>query len=125
MQKLAVLSFAFISLVTLSCGSKKKTTAQETAAVKEVAKTKIISYVNDVAPLLKPSCSPCHYPSLGGNKVALDSYTAFKSEVASALIRVKLPKDGRGYMPFQNKKPALSDSAIAVIEAWQKSGMVE
>ncbi len=146
-----VLSFIAIITIAISfqnCSSSKKaaktptppdTPKVEMAEKKEVAKPNdvsatdvvakkdatSVSYAADIAPMIKASCTPCHFPSEGGRKVALDSYAGVKDEIRDVLRSIKLPKDNHDFMPFQNKKTALTDAQIKTIEAWQLSGMAQ
>jgi hypothetical protein len=50
---------------------------------------------------------------------------AVRNQISGIIYSVKLPKDSHDFMPFKNKKPALTESQIADLEAWQKGGMPE
>lgn len=86
--------------------------------------TKAFSYQKDIAPILTTSCTPCHFPP-DGRKLPLENYDHVKQNIDSIIVRVKLPKDARGFMPFKNKKPALNDSLIAVLVQWKEQNMPE
>lgn len=106
---------AFAGLITLqNCGSSKK------AASVPVVTT--VSYEKDIAPIMQNSCAPCHFPP-GGNKKALNTYDDVKGQVDDVIARVKLPQDDMKFMPFKNKKPALTDSMITVLEQWKSQNM--
>jgi uncharacterized membrane protein len=126
MRKLKTFIILLLSVFIMQqCSNTKKIVTKEKAAVTEkvvVAENKELSFEKDISPILKASCTPCHYPP-NGNKEPLDTYAAAKSNVNEILERVKLPKDARGFMPFKNPKRALTDSAIMVIEQWKKEGM--
>ncbi len=97
-----------------NCSSSKKATTKMTEP--------IVSFEKDVTPMLKASCTPCHFPP-DGRKEPLNTYEAVKKNIADMISRVKLPKDDARFMPFKNKRPALSDSSIKVLEQWQKQNM--
>ncbi len=101
-------------IVLQNCSPTKKASASKPAAV--------VSYEKDIMPMLKASCTPCHFPP-DGTKQALNTYADVKANFEEVLSRVKLPKDDPKFMPFKNKKPALSDSSIIVLVEWQKQNM--
>ncbi len=116
--------FAAITLGTLiifaSC-AKKTTSASSSAA--EAPKPKVTSYSADVLPLLQAKCTPCHFPSKGGNKANFETYaTAFKAG-AEMVARVQKNPGERGFMPMRN--PKLSDTEIAILKKWVEGGMAE
>jgi len=84
----------------------------------------IVTYKKDIVPILKTSCAPCHFPP-DGRVEPLDTYEAVQNNIAGVLERIKLPKEHRKFMPYENKKPAVSDSLIVVIENWLKLNMPE
>lgn len=100
-------------LIFQNCSSSKKTAAPTVAA---------LSYEKDIAGMIKTSCAPCHFPP-DGKKEALDSYESISKHIDEVIKRVKLPQSDMGFMPFKMKKPALSDSAINVLEQWKQQGM--
>jgi hypothetical protein len=105
--------YAFVTLQ--NCGpSKKATTTAPVAAT--------FSYQKDIVPIMQTSCTPCHFPP-DGRKEPLNSYDAVKNHVADVIERVKLPQDNMKFMPFKNKKPALSDSLINVLVQWKNQNM--
>jgi hypothetical protein len=83
-----------------------------------------LTYTKDIAPVLQASCSPCHFPQEGKMR-ALNSLEAVRNHISEIIYSVKLPKENHDFMPFKNKKPALTESQIADLEAWQKGGMPE
>ena len=96
---------------------------QNCSSSKNMAKKEVVvSFEKDVMPMLKVSCTPCHFPP-DGRKEPLNTYDAVKKNFADILTRVKLPATDNKFMPFKSKKPALSDSAINVLVKWQAQGM--
>jgi len=113
MKKMLIVALCFCGLVILeNCGSSKKATA----------KPAVVSFAKDVMPIMQASCTPCHFPP-GGNKKPLNTYDAVKANIADVIARVKLPQGDNRFMPWKNKKPALSDSLINVLAEWQKQNM--
>lgn len=101
------------AFVFQNCGSSKKATA---------AATTTLSYEKDIAGIMTTSCTPCHFPP-DGKKEALNSYDAVSTHITEVIERVKLPQSDMRFMPFKNKKPALSDSLVHVLEQWKEQGM--
>jgi len=113
MKKVIILATALCGIIVLqNCSSSKK--AGKTPVV--------VSYTKDVMPIMQASCSPCHFPP-GGNKKPLNTYDAVKANFGDIMLRVKLPQSDNRFMPWKNKKPALSDSLINVLAEWQKQNM--
>lgn len=116
MKKLFVITVLTAgSFLFQQCSSSKKTTTPAAES---------LSYEKDIAGIIKTSCSPCHFPP-DGRKEPLDSYEAVSKNINAVIERVKLPQTDMRFMPFKMKKPALSDSAISVLEKWKEQGMVK
>ncbi len=73
--------------------------------------------------VISANCSPCHFPTRGGNKKPYDNYANVKTDINEMIRRIELPSTERGFMPF--KKTKLSDSTIAVFKQWRDDGMIE
>ncbi|MGG9964286.1 hypothetical protein [Ferruginibacter sp. SUN106] len=101
-------------VILQNCGSSKKASKTATAMA--------VSFDKDVMPIMQSRCTPCHFPP-DGRKKALNTYDAVKANIADIIARVKLPQTDNGFMPWKNKKPALSDSLINVLVEWQKQNM--
>jgi hypothetical protein len=115
MKKIMILAFSVIAiLIFQNCSNTKKIATEKPVTV--------VSFDKDVLPMLKVSCTPCHFPP-DGRKEPLNTYDGVKKKIIDIIARVKLPKDDVKYMPFKSKKPALSDSAINVLTAWQQQNM--
>ncbi len=128
MKKIKIFcTLLFVILIMQYCGNSKKLVTKGKATEAEkiiVPDKKLLSYAKDISPILKASCTPCHYPP-NGNKEPLDTYGSAKININDILARVKLPKDAVGFMPFRNPNRALSDSAIKVLEQWKMEGLNE
>lgn len=83
-----------------------------------------VSYVNDIAPIMKTSCTPCHFPP-EGRKEALDSYERVKKNIVEVIERIKLPHDNRKFMPKGKNPVIVNDSLVKVLETWQAQNMPE
>ncbi|MEO6583779.1 MAG: cytochrome c [Ferruginibacter sp.] len=112
---LVLLACSFVAFLT-QCKSSSKVAATPPAA-------KMIYFDADVMPLVSANCSPCHIPAKGGNKEALDSYDAVKTEIGEIINRISLNPGEKGFMPF--KHPKLSDSTIMVFVKWRDGGMAK
>lgn len=119
--------FAAATLVTLiafvSCAKKTNPTASTTEAPKEAPKPKATSYTVEVLPLLQAKCSPCHFPSKGGNKANFETFASASKFGAAMLDRIQKNPGDRGFMPMRN--PKLSDAEIATVKKWIDGGMIE
>ena len=109
-------------MVFTYCSSTKPATA---SAPKEEPKpvVKKINYQANVMSIIETNCAPCHFPDKGGNKKALNTYTALSAQVDEVLRRIQLQPTERGFMP--NRKPKLSDADINTIKQWKADGLTE
>lgn len=116
--------FTAITLVTVivvaSCAKKTAPAGSSTA---EAPKPKATSYTTDVMPLLQAKCSPCHFPSKGGNKANFETYATASKFGAAMLERVQKNPGERGFMPMRN--PKLAETEIATIKKWVEGGLAE
>ena len=99
-------------------------TSRSASADKGKGQAAAVSYEQDVAPIMKNRCTPCHFPD-GGKVKFLDTYGAVSQNIDHIIYRVQLPQDSARFMPFKGKKPALSDSLVQVLVAWKDSGMAK
>ena len=115
MKKIIILATLIFSIFLFSrCHSSKK-----------IAKGSDVkfTYENNLQTLIAGNCSPCHFPSKGGNKKALDNYDSVKTNIDDMIRRIELNPTDRGFMPF--KHPKLSDSTIAVFKKWRDDGKLD
>jgi hypothetical protein len=113
MKKYFTLVATIIAIILLSnCHSAKKATTEISAPK--------VTYEANVQSLVSNSCSPCHFPSKGGNKKPFDSYEAVRANIDSMIARVQLNPTDKGFMPF--KRPKLSDSTINEFKQWRDQG---
>ncbi len=113
-------SVTVLFLVVILQGNSRidKTTSYKTSDTIKV------SYKKDIVPIMQTSCTPCHFPP-DGRVEPLDTYEAVQNNIADVIERIKLPKEHRKFMPYQSKKPVVSDSLIVVMETWLKQNMPE
>jgi uncharacterized membrane protein len=81
-----------------------------------------VNYDHNVKPVIETHCSPCHFPSKGGNKKAYDNYVNVKQDIDNILRRVESNPGTRGFMPF-GKAHKLNENTIAVFKLWKADGM--
>jgi len=116
--------FSAITLITLtifvSCAKK---TGPASGSAAEVPKPKATSYTTDVLPLLQARCTPCHFPSKGGNKANFEIYASASKFGTAMLERVQKNPGERGFMPMRNAK--LSEAEITTIKKWAEGGLAE
>lgn len=114
MKKISVLAAMVACIIIFSnCHSSKKASA----AVPK------LSYEANLKTLVMDNCAPCHVPSKGGNKKALDTYASLSANIDDVIHRIELNPTDRGFMPF--KHPKLSDETIGVFKKWKTDGMIE
>lgn len=82
----------------------------------------VVSFTNNVHPLIQSNCAPCHIAGQGKAK-PLNNYAAAKDEIGEMISRVKRAPNDKGFMPMRHDK--LPDSTIAVLERWRQGGLVE
>jgi hypothetical protein len=118
MKKYFTIGFVITTVTIFSnCHSAKKAQTES-----EAMKPKV-TYDTDVQNLVSNNCTPCHFPSKGGNKKPFDSYDAVHANIDSMIARISLSPGQKGFMPF--KKPKLSDSVITVFKEWRNQGAVK
>ena len=112
MKRFSLLALIITAVTVFSyCSSSKK------AAVK----VPLLTYEANIQHLVTEKCSPCHIPSKGGNKLALDNFDAVKNNIDSVIARIELAPGQKGFMPF--KKAKLSDSTINAFKQWKADGL--
>ena len=116
MKRNLLFSFLIVLAFILSYCSSTRRTASASEPVK-------LNFETHLTSVIQGNCSPCHIPSKGGNKLALDNYTNVKTNIDSILRRIQLNPGEKGFMPFRKAK--LSDSTIAVFKQWKEDGMIE
>lgn len=107
-----------ILLTGLAACSKKTTSGTGSTAVSPTA---LKMYETDVKPIVEAKCTPCHIPSKGGMKGALDNAEAAKKHIDDMIRRVQLSPNDHDYMPFKGKKEALTEQEIATLKSWKAS----
>jgi len=115
MKKLYVFAgVAILSLALTYCSSSKKATAAVPKA----------TYATTLAPVVAEKCTPCHFPSKGGNKKAYDNYANVKADIDEILRRIELNPADRGFMPFKRATKLAADT-IAIFRKFKEDGALE
>lgn len=113
---LSLFLLIFIMSIMQFCKSSKNVTTNTNEIV--------VSYTQNIAPLLAKSCTPCHFPERGKKKM-LNTFGAVKDNIDEILMRVQLPESEKKYMPFRSKKPALTKEEIDLLKKWVSQRMAE
>lgn len=107
-----ITGLAIAGLILSNCHTARKT-----------AVTPKQTYESGISTVIAANCSPCHFPSKGGNKKPFDTYANAKANIDDMIRRIELNPTDRGFMPFKRAK--LSDSTIAVFRQWRTDGLEE
>lgn len=115
MKKLYVFAgMAILSLALTYCSTSKKAIAAAPKA----------SYATTLAPVVAEKCTPCHFPSKGGNKKAYDNYANVKADIDEIIRRIDLNPGERGFMPFRRAEKLAADT-IAIFKKFKEDGALE
>jgi hypothetical protein len=107
------LVIASLALIVFACTRKTTPTSSIPLA----------TYTENIKPIIENSCTPCHIPSKGGKVKNLDSYDSTKKYIGDMITRVQLDPSNPKFMPFKQKKPALTAAEIQTLKNWQLGGM--
>lgn len=114
------LSFAVVIIISVfiisNCNTAKKSAANIPVSPR-------LSYAANVKSIVGATCTPCHFPEQGGNKKALNSYDALKTNIDDVIHRIELQPTDRGFMPMRH--PRLGSDTIEVFKQWREMGMAE
>jgi hypothetical protein len=115
MKKLYVFAgMAILSLALTYCTSSKKARAAVPKA----------TYATTLAPVVAEKCTPCHFPSKGGNKKPYDNYANVKADIDEIIRRIELNPADRGFMPFRRATKLAADT-IAIFRKFKEDGALE
>ncbi len=113
----------FLIVTFVACSQKTAPTASPEP--KEAYDGPRVTYIDDIVPIMKRSCSPCHYPQEGGKKEAFDTYASVKDHMVEILERVQLPETSLKFMPYEKKRQPLSAEEIELFKNWARGGFIE
>jgi 3-hydroxy-3-methylglutaryl CoA synthase len=111
-KKLFVLGL--VSLSIAGCAMMQKSSSANAS----------VSYTEHIEPIMRAKCTPCHYPDKGKVDM-LDTYTAVRKHINDILYRIQLAPTDFDYMPYNQKKPAVTEAEIALFQQWKAEGFVE
>lgn len=114
MKQLFLIALTTSTVMVFSyCSSSKKAASEKAVPA--------VTYEANIQQLVSEKCSPCHFPSKGGNKLAFDNYDAVKSNIDAMISRIELHPGEKGFMPFKGTR--LSDSTINIFKQWKADGL--
>lgn len=83
-----------------------------------------VSYTEHIEPIMKAKCTPCHYPETGKVDM-LDTYESVRRHIGGIIYRIQLSPDNKKYMPFKQKKEAVTAEEVALFEQWKAEGFAK
>ena len=110
----------FLPLILFNC-----TNASEDDLVDATPLPTIITYTNDVKPIIDNNCLDCHgNPTNNGASISLVTYDNVKSAIQNNNLISKINGEGPGgQMPLG--RPKLPQNSIDIIEKWETDGFQE
>ncbi len=90
----------------------------ETNVDNENGKEIIISYKNDILPIMNSKCTNCHSENAG--IIPLTTYDEVKSTITLTIDRISRNEGEKGFMPQGGSK--LPNSTIELIKKWNEQG---
>lgn len=106
-----IFTLSLLTIVVAGCALFQGTPASEAT----------VTYSKHIEPIMKAKCTPCHYPETGKVDM-LDTYDSVRKHIGGIIYRVQLSPDKKKYMPFKQKKEAMSPQEIALFEQWKAEG---
>lgn len=103
-----------IGLVLFSC-TKEKVTPIDPAC------TSIISFSNDILPIIEANCVSCHDQGNASGGYNLSTYSKISANASAILGSMK----GNGYQLMPQGGPALPDSIIMKFSCWIQQGKLD
>jgi len=110
MNRRILVLFAF-TLSVASCAVFQSKPAQNAS----------VTYTQHIEPIIKAKCTPCHYPETGKADM-LNTYDLVRSHIGGIIYRVQLDPENKRYMPYKQKKEALTADEIALLQQWKAEG---
>jgi len=109
-------------------GGQGRDRGAESPALREAARAAVVTYTNDIAPLIADRCVMCHREG-GSAPFALDTYGDVKRRaalIATVTTNRYMPpwKADPSNGPFVGQHP-LSEAEIALIAGWAAGGAIE
>jgi hypothetical protein len=117
----------YLLITLILCSSLVSCTKDKTKPIIEVKPTLftldssyIVSYANDVQPILDANCTSCHAPTESVSYIPLHNYEAVKNQCPNPLLGVIKHEAGFSNMPLS--QPQLDNDIISLIESWVDNG---
>ncbi len=85
-------------------------------------KNVIVTFDKNIKPLLKITCSPCHFPG-GGRANTWDNYSKTKNLITGIIERVEKDPANNAFMP-KGGSP-LTTNQVAILKKWIDDGLLE
>lgn len=83
----------------------------------------LVSYQNNIQPLLANNCYECHSTAVAQNGIILDTYQDVKDAITAGYVLPQINRvAGAAQMPYGRAK--LSSCKIETIEKWVAEGML-
>lgn len=114
-KKLLVLGIFTFGIAGCAVFQKSSDTAASSASV---------SYAEHIEPIMKAKCTPCHYPETGKADM-LDTYESVRKHINGIIHRVQLDPTAYDYMPYNQKKPAVTAEEVALMQQWKAEGFAK
>jgi len=121
MKKTSIPRLILILMVPLAITLQQCKSGQSSSSKKMVAEN-LISYDEEIKPIMETSCTPCHFPEKG-KKTMLDTYETTSRNIKEIIARIEMDPAEKGFMPFKSKKPPLTEDQIAKFKTWMQQGM--
>lgn len=86
-------------------------------------KDSLVSFSENVQPILNQDCVSCHNVNSAENGVELDSYEGVTLSVTPQLL-MDVINHANGEVPMPNNKPKLNECKIATIQKWIDEGQL-
>lgn len=83
-----------------------------------------VTYSKHIEPIMQAKCTPCHYPERGKADM-LDTYASVRKHINGIIHRVQLDPTDYDYMPYNQKKPAVTEAELALFQQWKAEGFAE
>lgn len=93
-------------------------------STEEASSSASVTYAQHIEPIMKAKCTPCHYPETGKADM-LDTYESVRKHINGIIYRVQLSPGDYDYMPYKEKKPAVTAEEVALMQQWKAEGFAK
>jgi hypothetical protein len=109
-----LITFSSCSIALFSCTREKVTPT-------EIQCTTIISFSNEVVPIIQANCISCHDQGNASGGFDFSSYTSISANANAILNSMK----ANGYQLMPIGGPALPDATIQKVKCWIEQGKLD